>query len=85
MEQYAVSHGAWSSYHGSSTWQSLAVACACLGVAVPGESHRATADALAAFGVLQALAALDGHIALFPVPENDQAQDDAGVCDDHPF
>lgn len=80
MEQYAVYHGAWSAYHRSYTWQSLAVACTCLGMEVQGEAHRATADALAALGVLRALAALDGQIAPYPVPMRESIQGD-----DHPF
>jgi DNA polymerase III epsilon subunit-like protein len=83
MEQYAIYHGAWSAYHHSYTWKSLAVACANLGVDVPGASHRATADALSALGVLRALAALDRQIALYPVPERKSAHDAPG--DDHPF
>jgi DNA polymerase-3 subunit epsilon len=59
MEQYAVYHGAWSSYHRSYTWQKLEVACADLTITVIGETHRATVDALSALGVLKALAALD--------------------------
>jgi DNA polymerase III epsilon subunit-like protein len=83
MEQYAIFHGAWSNYHGSYTWQSLSTACSCLGVDVPGASHRALTDALAALGVLQALAALDGQIELYPLPEPSALQ---GVVDDpHPF
>ena len=85
MEQYAVYSGTWSNPHHSYTWQSLAVACADLHVAVLGKAHRATADALAALGVLKTLAAIDGHIAPFPVPESAPAQDDTGACDDHPF
>ncbi len=57
MEQYAVFHGDWSSYHQSYTWQSLEVACAGLAGSVEGEAHRATVDALSALGVLKALAA----------------------------
>lgn len=83
MEQYAVYHGAWSSYHRSSTWQSLATACSCLGVDVPGASHRALTDALAALDVLRALAALDGHIEPYPMPEREPTHDVSG--DDHPF
>lgn len=83
MEQYAVYHGAWSSYHGSYTWQSLSTACTCLDVEVPGEAHRATADALAALGVLRALAALDGQITPYPVSMRESVQDEPG--DDHPF
>lgn len=56
MEQYAVYYGAWHSYYRSYTWQTLQVACTCLGVEVTGEYHRATADALASLGVLRVLA-----------------------------
>ncbi len=71
MEQYALYYGAWSSYHQSYTWQSLAVACADLAVPVVGEAHRASADALSALGVLKALAALQREVVL-------------EVGDDHP-
>jgi DNA polymerase III epsilon subunit-like protein len=73
MEQYAVYHGAWSDYHRSYTWQQLSVACDGLGITVAGEAHRATADALAALRVLQALAAVEGHIA--PLPAFDAGND----------
>jgi hypothetical protein len=52
----------WSNYHGSYTWQSLSTASSCMGADVPGQAHRATADALAALGVLRALAALDRKV-----------------------
>jgi len=35
--------------------------------------------------VLRQLAALDGHIAPYPVPEPEVAQDDASATDDHLF
>lgn len=85
MERYAAFYGAWSNSHGSYTWQSLGDACACLGVDAPGKAHRAQVDALAALGVLRALAALDGETRPYPVPENEQGQDNAGADDDHPF
>jgi DNA polymerase III epsilon subunit-like protein len=77
MEQYAVYHGAWSNYDRSYTWQSLTTACDCLGITVPGESHHATADALAALSVLHALAMRDGHIAPFPVGKDTQGRHSA--------
>jgi len=40
-------------------------------------------DALSTLGMLRQLAALDGHIAPYPVPERDRAHHDAG--DDHSF
>ena len=55
MEQYARWYGAYSSYHGSYTWQSLDRACQMLGVERP--THRALDDAKATLEVLRKLAA----------------------------
>ncbi|GCE15300.1 3'-5' exonuclease [Tengunoibacter tsumagoiensis] len=57
MQPYAAYHGAWNSYYRSYTWQKLGTACDMLGVETPEGSHRATADAQSALGVLKALAA----------------------------
>jgi DNA polymerase III epsilon subunit-like protein len=87
MEEYAVYHGAWSSYWRSYTWQKLGTACYTLGVEA-SEYHRAAADAHNALGVLKALADLHGHIELLPAyePPAPQATDEGlGDLEEHPF
>jgi len=84
MQEYAVYHGACSSYWKSYTWQKLVVAAERLEVEIVGELHRAETDARLCLDVLKALSALHGHIELLPPPEP-EPELDLGDWAMHPF
>ena len=65
MLEFARYYGDYSEYWGSDRWQPLEAACYELEVEVSGH-HRATGDALAALGVMRALAARRGT---YPAPD----------------
>ena len=56
MKIYAEFYGAWSEYHQSYTWQSLADAASQCGLTFEGEAHSALADARMALAVLRHIA-----------------------------
>lgn len=74
MEEFATYYGMWQGTRYK--WQSLAVACAELGVGSHG--HRAVPNALSALGVMQALAARGGS---YPVPQEQPIDDGRGYDD----
>lgn len=57
MQLYAEYYGAWSDWHGSFTWQSLARAVDQCDLTFNGDAHRALADARASLAVLRHMAA----------------------------
>lgn len=57
MQLYAEYHGAWSDWHHSFTWQSLARAVDQCNLTFNGDAHRALADARASLAVLRHMAA----------------------------
>lgn len=65
MQSFADWYGDWSTTRNASRWQSLGDACITLALTAR-VAHRATGDALATLGVMQALAA---HTEADDVPE----------------
>ncbi len=58
MDRFAGLYGAWNSYHGNHTWQSLSTAMKYYGLEFQGSPHRALADALACRDVWRAMEGL---------------------------
>lgn len=57
MKKYAAWHGEWNGRYNTYRYQSLAAACAHLGIWVEERAHSAVGDCLRTLGVIRALAA----------------------------